>query len=247
MVKKSYSKRPIQCHHKFDRFRLFLRSAFSLPSCAPDLADLGGSIPLKANLEASSTHQSHFEYTSRSRPNHPVESTFIRPPSRIVDSCIEINKSLLPNRDGTLTLGPNIPSKYLQVSHLAFITIICSDIYVPNTLKLVSTSRFCHPEYTPLSVFQSAVFLSVTIHRTLQWSLLVEFGCDGDRRRVLLQQPWTYLNQAILMDIPNSLDVLNGDSLLKILEWVMPSVQHPFPQAMRRVSESGFFLSRPSP
>uniref|UniRef100_A0A803NLT7 DUF4283 domain-containing protein n=1 Tax=Cannabis sativa TaxID=3483 RepID=A0A803NLT7_CANSA len=49
---------------------------------------------------------------------------------------------------------------------------------------------------------------------------LVEFGCDGDRRRVLLQQPWTYLNQAILMDIPNSLDVLNGDSLLKIPLWV---------------------------
>uniref|UniRef100_A0A803PA31 Reverse transcriptase n=1 Tax=Cannabis sativa TaxID=3483 RepID=A0A803PA31_CANSA len=49
---------------------------------------------------------------------------------------------------------------------------------------------------------------------------LVEFGCDGDRRRGLLQQPWTYLNQAILMDIPNSLDVLNGDSLLKIPLWV---------------------------
>uniref|UniRef100_A0A803PU03 DUF4283 domain-containing protein n=1 Tax=Cannabis sativa TaxID=3483 RepID=A0A803PU03_CANSA len=49
---------------------------------------------------------------------------------------------------------------------------------------------------------------------------LVEFGCDGDRRRVLLQQPWTYLNQAILMDIPNSLDSLNGDSLLKIPLWV---------------------------
>uniref|UniRef100_A0A803PAC6 Reverse transcriptase domain-containing protein n=1 Tax=Cannabis sativa TaxID=3483 RepID=A0A803PAC6_CANSA len=49
---------------------------------------------------------------------------------------------------------------------------------------------------------------------------LIEFGCDGDRRRVLLQQPWTYLNQAILMDIPTSVEVLNGDSLLKISLWV---------------------------
>uniref|UniRef100_A0A803Q8Z6 Zinc knuckle CX2CX4HX4C domain-containing protein n=1 Tax=Cannabis sativa TaxID=3483 RepID=A0A803Q8Z6_CANSA len=60
----------------------------------------------------------------------------------------------------------------------------------------------------------------VTITDRSNGLFLVEFGCDGDRRRVLLQQPWTYLNQAILMDIPNSLDVLNGDSLLKIPLWV---------------------------
>uniref|UniRef100_A0A803PSM6 CCHC-type domain-containing protein n=1 Tax=Cannabis sativa TaxID=3483 RepID=A0A803PSM6_CANSA len=38
---------------------------------------------------------------------------------------------------------------------------------------------------------------------------LIEFGCEGDRRRVLLQQPWSYLNQPILMDIPNSVDSLS--------------------------------------
>uniref|UniRef100_A0A803QC83 DUF4283 domain-containing protein n=1 Tax=Cannabis sativa TaxID=3483 RepID=A0A803QC83_CANSA len=61
---------------------------------------------------------------------------------------------------------------------------------------------------------------SVTITDRSQGLVLVEFGCEGDRRRVLLQQPWTYLNQPLLMDIQNSLDVLNGDSLLKIPLWV---------------------------
>uniref|UniRef100_A0A803PVD9 Uncharacterized protein n=1 Tax=Cannabis sativa TaxID=3483 RepID=A0A803PVD9_CANSA len=60
----------------------------------------------------------------------------------------------------------------------------------------------------------------VTITDRSQGLFLVEFGCEGDRHRVLLQQPWTYLNQPLLMDIPNSLDVLNCDSLLKIPLWV---------------------------
>uniref|UniRef100_A0A803PZ54 DUF4283 domain-containing protein n=1 Tax=Cannabis sativa TaxID=3483 RepID=A0A803PZ54_CANSA len=50
--------------------------------------------------------------------------------------------------------------------------------------------------------------------------LLVAFGCDGDRRRIMIQQPWIYQNNAILIDIPNSLDVLNGNSLHSIPLWV---------------------------
>uniref|UniRef100_A0A803P0H7 DUF4283 domain-containing protein n=1 Tax=Cannabis sativa TaxID=3483 RepID=A0A803P0H7_CANSA len=60
----------------------------------------------------------------------------------------------------------------------------------------------------------------VTITERTKGLFLVELGSVGDRRRVLLQQPWTYLNQAILMDIPSSVDALNGDRLIKLPLWV---------------------------
>uniref|UniRef100_A0A803PZ02 CCHC-type domain-containing protein n=1 Tax=Cannabis sativa TaxID=3483 RepID=A0A803PZ02_CANSA len=129
--------------------------------------------------------------------------------------------SSLPSRVDVISLiQPNHPNRISNNSGHLPILQIRTDI---NEALTSIEFLFQKSQFTVKSPQENWDFIdkfSYIITDRSNGLFLVEFGCDGDRRRVLLQQPWTYLNQAILMDIPNSLDVLNGDRLLKIPLWV---------------------------
>uniref|UniRef100_A0A803PD60 DUF4283 domain-containing protein n=1 Tax=Cannabis sativa TaxID=3483 RepID=A0A803PD60_CANSA len=93
-------------------------------------------------------------------------------------------------------------------------------IYIFLVAKLHTIKSFNKKVFMEKMDWSNISHFPVTIIERTKGLFLVEFGCVGDRRRVLLQQPWTYMRQAILMDIPNSLDALNGDTLIKLPLWV---------------------------
>ncbi|KAM6542320.1 hypothetical protein CsatB_006767 [Cannabis sativa] len=184
------------------------------PMTKPRSCDLRGSGSSSNETQGSSTHPSRPRSTARSRPNHscPVNinsgnpfgspsSTNINGKPTETESTIQtLQEPILPNlADSELNQAPiYLVAKVLTVKSF-------------NRKNFIDkmTSNWNHISRSP-----------VTITDRSNGLFLIEFGCDGDRRRVLLQQPWTYLNQAILMDIPTSVEVLNGDSLLKIPLWV---------------------------
>ena len=49
---------------------------------------------------------------------------------------------------------------------------------------------------------------------------LFQFGCDGDRTKVLLGQPWHFSNHPIVVRIPKTLQNICNDSLTTIPFWV---------------------------